>query len=595
MVDELGVERVVRNRLKRSRKLKKRPQEIDQKSTKPIGILPLDGAFLDGLQALSPSKALEKVLNHPDSPRLIQTMSSEDFFFLINKIGVDESLELLRLATLDQWQYALDVETWQGDRMELDRTGQWMIRLLTADPERFTKWLFSDGQGVAFYFLYRSIAVEVRDEDQEIHNVGPEFFTVDDFFYVRPLKDDQREIIEKLIRSMVREDPVKYQAVLTGLAGVLPAELEEDMYRMRNVRLAEHGFLPREEAIAVYAPLNPDRLKMGQQDAGARFSVSLEDAGSVPRWPLQSIPDRNLLTKTIVNISDETLLDRIRLEFAGLCNQLLSAEGLSAWNTDTLQKIQIRAAGYLNLILKERCHNERGNEDIKTAEDLLRMNTLVSLFRAGFGLGLNLKWKSQRWLKRCWFQKADLESSFWGEAWGGVLTGLLKIRPLFYCGEESQSGFRDFRSLSELSSTENALDFMDVLDCLMGDLAKQYPLNSPDSGSFPLTCYQLLFTLWARQLLDLKPGFSALSLKEARAFLSLLREGDTKPPYRMFGFEERFLKAFDTQAVDSADKSSENLEGALAQAWQDFSDEMEFVPVDAFDVKYSKFLLIMPG
>ena len=139
---------------------------------------------------------------------------------------------------------------------------------------------------------------------------------------------------------------------------------------------------------------------MKQQDAGARLSVSLEDAGSVPRWPLQSIQERNLLAKTISNISDEALLDRIRLEFAGLCNQILSAEGLSNWDMDNLQEIQMQAAGYLNLILKERCHAERGNEDIKTAEDLLRMNTLVSLFRAGFGLALNLKWKAQGWLKR---------------------------------------------------------------------------------------------------------------------------------------------------------------------------------------------------
>jgi len=575
--------------------LKKRPQENDQNSTNIMGILPLDGAFLDGIQALSPGKALEKVLNHPDSFRLIQTMSSEDLYFLIHKIGVDESLELLKLATLDQWQYMLDVETWRGDRLELDRAGQWINRLLTADPERLTKWLFSDGQWLAYYFLYRSIAVEVRDEDQEIHDVGPEFFTVDDFFYIRPLKENQREIIEKLIRSMAREDTPKYQAFLTGLAGVLPAELEEEMYRLKNVRLAEHGFLPREEALAVYAQLKPERLQMKPQQTDARPSVSPEDVGSVPRWPLQSIQDRNLLAKTVAHLKDEALLDRIRLEFAGLCNQILSAEGLSTWDLDRLQEIQIRAAGYLNLILKERCLNERGKEDIKTAEDLLRMNDLLSLFRAGFGLALSLKWSAQRWVKRSWFQKADLEPSFWGEEWGGALTGLLKRRPLYYCGEESESGFRDFRSLSDLSSTENALGFMDVLDRLIGDLAKKHPLNSPDSGSFPLTFYQLLFTLWARQLLDLSPGFTPLSLKEGRAFLSLLREGDTAPPYRMFGFEERFLKSFYAQASDSADDPAENLKGALTQAWQDFSNEMEFVPVEAFDAKYSKFLSIMPG
>jgi len=570
--------------------LKKRPGGNDQATENSHGILPLDGAFLDGLHAFSGKKALERVSNHPDPRRLIKSMSCEDFFWLIKKVGEDQSLELMKLATLDQWQYILDVEPWQKDRLELNRMGKWIKRLLTADPERFTQWLFSDGQGLAYYYLSQSIVVEVRNEDEEVFEAGPEFFTIDGFFYIRPVQEDQRETIEALLRTIAQEDTLKYQALVTGVAGVLPAELEEDMYRIRNVRLAEHGFLPREEAIAVYAPLNPESLKTKKQDASTWPTASLEDAGEAPRWPLQAIRGQNLLTKTISTLSDARLLDRIRLEFAGLCNQILSAEGLVNWDMDDLQEIQLQAAGYLNLILKERCY-----DDTDTAESLLRMNTLVSLFRAGFGLALNLKWKAERWLKECWFHEAGLEPSFWGEAWGGALTGLLKRRPLFYCGKESQSGFRNFKTLPELSSTDNILDVLDILDRLMAYLTKQYPLDSPDSGSFHLTFYQLLFTLWARQLLALKPGFEALSSEEAKAFLNLLRSGDATPPYRMFGFEERFLRAFASPELDSMDSASEKLEGALTQTWQDFSDEMEFVATDAFDAKYSQYILITPG
>ncbi len=553
-------------------------------------LLPLDGVFLDGLYALSSRKALDRVSNHPDPPRLIKSISSEDFFWLIKKVGADGSLELLKLASTDQWQYILDVESWQKDRLELDRTGRWMQRLLTADPKRFTQWLFSDGQGLAYYYLYRSIVVEVRNEDEEIFEAGPEFFTIDGFFYIRPIQEDQRETIEALLRTMAHEDTLKYQALLTGVAGVLPAEFEEDMYRIRNIRLAEHGFLPREEAIAVYAPLNPESLKTKKQDASLWSTASLEDAGDAPRWPLQTIQGQNLLTKTISTLSDARLLDRLRLEFSGLCNQILSAEGLVNQDMDDLQEIQLQAAGYLNLILKERCY-----EDTDTAENLLRMNTLVSLFRAGFGLALNLKWKAERWLKGCWFHKASLEPSFWGEVWGGALAGLLKKKPLFYCGEESQSGFRNFKSLPELSSTDNVLGFLDILDRLMAYLTKKYTLDLPDSGSFHFTFYQMLFTLWARQLLALKPGFKALSLKEAKAFLRLLRAGDNAPPYRMFGFEERFLKAFAAPGLDSTDDTSKKLKGALTQAWQDFSDEIEYVATDTFDSKYSQYILITPG
>ena len=573
----------------RSETLEKRVQSNGLDIENRHGLLPLDGVFLDGLHTLPGSEALDRVSNHPDPPRLIKSMPSEDFFGLIKKVGADGSLELLKLASTDQWQYILDVESWQKDRLELNRTDQWMRRLLTADPERFTQWLFSDGQGLAYYYLYRSIVVEVRNEDEELFEAGPEFFTIDGFFYIRPIQEDQRETIEALLRSMAHEDTLKYQALLTGVAGVLPAELEEDLYRIRNIRLAEHGFLPREEAIAVYAPLNPESLKTKKQDASPGSTAGLEDAGDVPRWPLQTIQGQNLLTKTISNLSDARLLDRLRLEFAGLCNQILSAEGLVNWDMDDLQEIQMQAAGYLNLILKERCR-----EDTDIAENLLRMNTLVSLFRAGFGLALNLKWKAERWLKACWFHEAGLEPPFWGQAWGGALAGLLKWRPLFYCGEDSQSGFRNFKSLSELSSTDNILDFLDILDRLMAQLTETHPLDSPGSGSFHLTFYRMLFTLWARQLLALKPGFKALSLKEAKAFLRLLRAGDNAPPYRMFGFEEQFLKAFVAPGLDFTDDASKKLKGALTQAWQDFSDEIEFVATDAFDAKYSQYILISP-
>ncbi|EFK09138.1 conserved hypothetical protein [delta proteobacterium NaphS2] len=576
---------------KRSSELEKQQQNSNQDAEANHGMLPIDAVFLDGLQSLSGGKILEKVLGHPDCPRLIRSMSGEDFFFLIHKIGEDSSIELLKLASLDQWQYVLDVETWEKDRLELAQTGLWLRRLLAADPQRLTKWLFSEGQWLAYYYLYRSVVVEVADEDEGGDDFGPEFFSVDGFFYVRTLQETQRGVIDALLRTMAAEDTLKYQSVLTGLAGVLPAELEEDMYRMRNVRLAEHGFLPREEAIMVFSPMDAERLKTGEPDANPRPVSHPEDVGAVPHWPLQTIQERNLLTQTLSQMSDETLLDRIRLEFSGLCNQILSAEGFSNWNAEYLEEIQRQAAGYLNLILKE-----RSREEIKTAENLLRFNTLVSLFRAGFGLAVKLKWKAERWLETSWFRKAGLEPSFWGEAWEGTLTGILKNRPLFYGGAESPGGYRHFQSLSDLSATENALALLNALDRLMASLTERYPLSLSSAtisgGPFHLTVHQLLLTLWARQQMGLSPSFKPLSFKAARNFLTMLREGDTVPPYHMFGFEAQFLEAFSVPDEDFATGSSENLKDALMRIWQDFSDEMAFVRTEAFDTKYSKCILI---
>lgn len=339
--------------------------------------------------------------------------------------------------------------------------------------------------------------------------------------------------------------------------------------------------------MAVYAPVNPEHLKKNTRNPMEEPVSGPEDPGPVPRWPLQTVQGQNLLAKTISNLSDGELLDRIRLEFAGLCNQIVSAEGLMDRDVDDLEEIQAQAAGYLNMILRE-----QSGDDLETAENLLRMNALSILFRAGFGLAVNLKWEAERWLKGCWFQKKGLEPSFWGEPWGMALTGILKKRPLFYCGSESITGFRHFQSSSDLTRAATILGFLEGLDGLLAGLTRQYPLALSDPMPFDLTFYQLVFTLWARQLLGLEPGFKAVSLEQARGFLNLLREGDAEPPYRMFGFEEQFLKALEMPDLDPAGNRSKNLKDALTRTWGNFSHEMEMLPTDALDAKYSKYILI---
>ena len=116
----------------------------------------------------------------------------------------------------------------EKDRLDLNRTDQWMMRLTMADPERLVEWLYSDGQGLAYYYLYRSIVVEAM-EGNDLYDVAPNFFTIDGLFYIRALREDQRETIEKLLRTMADKDLLKYHALLMGMAGVLPAESEEDM------------------------------------------------------------------------------------------------------------------------------------------------------------------------------------------------------------------------------------------------------------------------------------------------------------------------------------------------------------------------------
>jgi hypothetical protein len=161
--------------------------------------------------------------------------------------------------------------------------------------------------------------------------------------------------LENIIREMARTDNVRYQAFLTSLAGVLPAEMEEDMFRLRNVRLAEHGFLPFDEATSVYAPLDPSELSPEKPEALQEILEDEEIQAIIPALPVYHTETENMLTEAASKTEDPIFMDKIRLEFAGLCNQIMSAEGLLVPELDVLISTCKKAARVLNLALERLC------------------------------------------------------------------------------------------------------------------------------------------------------------------------------------------------------------------------------------------------
>ncbi|NIR13799.1 MAG: hypothetical protein GWN86_07550, partial [Desulfobacterales bacterium] len=74
--------------------------------------------------------------------------------------------------------------------------------------------------------LFKSIEVIVVDNDDEACDLPEGFFSLDGVFHIRVTDPEHRETIENILREMARADNFRYQAFLTGLAGLLPAEME---------------------------------------------------------------------------------------------------------------------------------------------------------------------------------------------------------------------------------------------------------------------------------------------------------------------------------------------------------------------------------
>jgi hypothetical protein len=539
-----------------------------------------------GLFPLTGSQVLNKILDHNNPVRLVRNMARVDLFWLIKKIGEDDSLPLLRLASLDQWQYILDMELWNRDKVDLGKTIEWLDRLQKADPDRLARWLFSEeGTLQVHFYFYNALEVKIKEDDDFEPPEG--FITFDNLFYIRILDKDHEEDIEQILRTMSGDDYQLYQTLLLGLAGVIPSEVEEEMYRQRGVRLAEDGYLPFEEAISVYSYQDADLLKKD----GSEYRLYLPDDAQaralVPVTPFMHARGDNLFVKSLSQINDNLLLDRLRLEFAGLCNQIFSADGVSFEGLEVLINISRKSAGYINMGLER-----LSGGDIRTAEDYVKNNPLISIFQVGFGLSLELKWETERWFNRSWFFRQGLNPYFWGDEWGGILKGVLEKRPLFFSGVREGREYRPFESLSELEKCRDIIHRLIPLDRLFERISSEYPLDTEMLKDPLLNLYPLLFSFYARRQLKLEDGFLPLSLEQTREFFRVARREEKAPPFRMPGAKDIFISEFISYGTTAASDKIDLLKDTLSRMWEDFSEEYAMVEESDLDARFTKFIMI---
>lgn len=461
------------------------------------------------LLALSPEEAMQRILESAQPAALVHSFPEQDFHFLIHDLGPEDALPLLALASDRQWEYLLDIETWRRDRLDPVALTRWFELFYRAGTRRTVKWLIEQKTDLLTLHLFKNIEVRLLEQDQDPAEFGEDFFTLDSVFYVRivgPLftaesepgdieKQNYREFLIKLIQSLAAFDHIAYQMLLLETAAyIVPSENEEEAYRLRNVRLAEKGFLPFEEAVGVYQPLAARQLA----ERGRKFLSRLvpETRLPVPLYPAGVLDSGSLFAEALSRIDTEDLLEQLQTEFAGLCNRIIAADLTPVRRKDDLRAVVQKASGFLSIGLQVLAADTEADgssaRDVPVA--MIQRHRLADIFRIGYGQTLELKWRAQRWLDRSWFAGQGLSLTFWGEDWLGVLGGVLVKKPVFYDNYASGRMYRDFATLDELRWTAEVLDAVMACDHLFS-LMKIAP-GLLSAGRF-LTYKNLVLTLWA--------------------------------------------------------------------------------------------------
>jgi len=555
------------------------------------------------LLSLPPEEMLNSILNSTQSTALVHSFSEEDFYFLIHNIGIEDSHPLLYLASDRQWGYIIDLEAWEKDRIELASMTRWFDLLFNVDPNRFIKWSLDQKTEFMEFYLSKNIEVKIRETDQDPSELDDKFVTLDDMFYIRfidgptDVESDENESYEtdkkhrdafllKYLKTLADNDHIAYQKVLLESTGIIPDESEEEAYRLRNVRLAEKGFLPFEKAIGIYQPMKIRDFKIQEN----KFITQDPDRKlffPVPIYHTGLIEEENHFTIALKNIKSDVVMEQIQTEFAGLCNQIISADQKTIREKDELKIVVKKACGYLNIGLEKLIENDdKGDMEHFTA--LIQNYPLSSIFRLGFGLALELKWRAERWLKKSWFSSKGLLLGFWGEEYMGVLGGLLIKKPLFYDNYKTGELYREFFSVDDINRTENILNEIISFDELFSLMSID---PDPETKDY-LTYKSFILTLWARHTLGLSEKLISLDLHEFQSFIDELWAGKEQPRKTSPSKKESFLDWVSTKTGLEYYEISQRLGQSFENLFKEIESEYGKVSLDDFDPRYIHLFLI---
>jgi hypothetical protein len=532
--------------------------------------------------------ALALILDSPRPVTLVQSLAEEDLFWLVQGIGPEDALPILSLASNDQWQYLLDLELWTKDRLEYDSVNRWLSLLLKADPERFMIWGLGEHIELLELHLLEHVDVRIRQEDESPSDFEEGFFSPDGLFYVRIKNDKYEQTSREFLQRLAHHDLDRFHQVLLELGGFVPAEVEENLYRLRNVRLAEKGFLPFEEAVGIYQHMQPETLL--DRQSHLRKVVEEEPPDQpVPVSTSLLVPDQNAFHMCLQHINDVNALQRLQIEFAAMCNRIISADVLVVRDQEQLATVVRKACGYLSIGL-----DRMTGGDLQKAASLVRRVSLTDIFRVGYGAALELRWDTEKWLKKSWFIKQGFGLGFWGDAWEGILEGLLKKRPLFYAAYSEGEPYREFTTLEEIRHCQTVLHEIVAVDHFLSLVFSQsFPAHRLPAYQ-PVTYKNLVLTLWARHHLGLPEGVTPLGDEEAKTFFLNLWETGPRPHRVSSQMKRAFMDWLQLRSGCGPNEIVRTVGRSLDHLFGELEQEYGSVDLKAFDPRYMKHLLVVP-
>jgi hypothetical protein len=425
----------------------------------------------------------KRLLDSPNLPALVALMPAEEFYLTLKEVDPANAAQILSHARTEQVEFALDLELWKKDRLRRERVLPWLARMVECGDRALTRWL--QNLDLADWTLMLGQVARVRVADDDIdplqEDTGRTPVTVEGRYYLTAAQEAE-PVVRDLLLTLHRVDPSLYAYFVEALLRDVDSELEEYVFQERQRRLAQRGFPEWEEALEVYARLEPEALASLPLRSAPPPGEPGEEPAVPPRYPIAlpgTSPD--FLVHALGRVHPGPELDALWSQLAHLTHKVLVADGLDPDRTESFQAALRKVAAYTSIGLELLC-----GPDEERAADLLERRWLEHLFRAGWTPIRSLRARAREIFEKGWPQGHKERLLFLDPPLPETLEGLLRAHPLWYVGEAETDPSRLFETLAEVRRAEHALDKIEflgsflfrVVELRLGDLQEAVQIDS---------------------------------------------------------------------------------------------------------------------
>jgi len=310
--------------------------------------------------------------------QLIPALPEAELVFTVKALGLADAGWILAYASPEQVQACVDLDGWSGALPDRAKLAEWLAALAEGGDEALLRAARSIDPELLMLWLADIAEVHLKQGDDPGWQAPGGGQSIDGvFFLVARQSDDDLQLALRLLALLFEDDYWFYFRLLQSVPWESSPDNEEFALRWRSGRLADLGFPPREEALAIYTTPRRDELEL---PSGPPPPIG---EWHLPVW-LPELPGAagspHLLFRAAAELDAE---ERRALfyAFVSLANQVAVADELPLGDAESLPKAIEKAAHVASRGLAWLAERHR-----VSPVEVLRRAPLLRLFRVGFRL-----------------------------------------------------------------------------------------------------------------------------------------------------------------------------------------------------------------